>query len=315
MCSGIKTYNAAINVAIDSKQVQPLARDLQEQGFGVGVVTSVPISHATPAAAYANNVERDDYQDLTRDLLGLPSIAHPEVPLSGVDVLLGCGWGENRDDEFEKQGLNYVPGNRYLAENDLKQIDVENGGRYRVVQRTPGQSGQDLLSAAAEDAAQGNLRLFGFFGIGGAHLPYQTADGRFDPTRGQGSADRYTPEDLAENPSLADMTRAALQVLPGEKGRPFWLMIEAGDVDWANHNNNLDDSIGAVFSGDAAFQVVTEWVETHSNWDETLVIVTADHGHFLNVLQPEFLAEAGRLNRERISQAESDPADPKADDK
>ncbi len=65
MCSGIKTYNAAINVDVDGHQVETLARTLQaNRAFAVGVITSVPISHATPACAYANNVTRNDYQDL-----------------------------------------------------------------------------------------------------------------------------------------------------------------------------------------------------------------------------------------------------------
>ena len=42
------------------------------------------------------------------------------------------------------------------------------------------------------------------------------------------------------------MTEAAISVLE-QNERGFWLMVEAGDVDWANHNNNIDDSIGAVF--------------------------------------------------------------------
>jgi len=61
MNSGIKTYNGAINVAPDGEQVEPIGRWLQRtRGFRVGVVTSVPISHATPAAAYSNNVSRGD---------------------------------------------------------------------------------------------------------------------------------------------------------------------------------------------------------------------------------------------------------------
>ncbi len=96
MTSGIKTYNAAINMTTAGELVEPIGRQLQrEKGFSVGVVTSVPISHATPAAAYANNVSRDDYQDLTRDLIGLPSVAHKHQSLSGVDVLIvqvGASW-------------------------------------------------------------------------------------------------------------------------------------------------------------------------------------------------------------------------------
>ncbi len=60
-------------------------------------------------------------------------------------------------------------------------------------------------------------------------------------------------------------------------------MVEAGDVDWANHANNIDNSIGAVISGDLAFRTITNWVEKHGGWEETAVIVTADHGHFLHI--------------------------------
>lgn len=84
------------------------------------------------------------------------------------------------------------------------------------------------------------------------------------------------------------MTAAALTVL-GKNKKGFWLMIEAGDVDWANHDNNLDNSIGAVNSGDRAFRVITDWVEQHSSWNEAVVIVTADHGHYMWLSCPEGL--------------------------
>lgn len=73
----------------------------------------------------------------------------------------------------------------------------------------------------------------------------------------------------------------------------FWLMIEAGDVDWANHANNLDSSIGAVLSGEEAFIKVMDWVDENAAWDHTAVIVTADHGHYLVIDQPDMIAEAG----------------------
>ncbi len=97
LTAGIKTYNAAINVDVLGNQVETIAHQLQrDRAMAIGVVTSVPFSHATPAAAYAHNVTRKDYQDLTRDLIGLPSIAHRTDPLPGVDVLLGAA-GERRN--------------------------------------------------------------------------------------------------------------------------------------------------------------------------------------------------------------------------
>ena len=91
-----------------------------------------------------------------------------------------------------------------------------------------------------------------------------------------------------ENPRLSDMTQAALSVLSARSDR-FWLMVEAGDVDWANHKNNIDNSVGAVLGGSAAFTAVCEWVESHGGWDETALIRTADHGHTLVLTRPEAL--------------------------
>ncbi len=292
LCSGVKTYNAAIGVDVTGAPVSSIAHELQSEGRAIGVVTSVTISHATPASAYAHNVHRNDYQDLSRDLLGLPSISHPEQPLPGVDVLIGGGYGLNAR-EAKGQGQNFVPGNQYLTDADRHAIDLENGGRYVVAERTSGRRGAEVLQTAADRAADENQRLFGFFGLSayGGHLPFRTADGGYDPARGKSGAEEYSQADIEENPTLADMTTAALTVL-SRNPECFWLMVEAGDVDWANHDVNLDTSIGAVISGDHAIKVITDWVEAHSNWDESLLIVTADHGHDLNLLQPEALTGA-----------------------
>jgi alkaline phosphatase len=278
--------------------VATIAHEVQRDGFSVGAISSVPISHATPAASYAHNVHRDDYQDLTRDQLGLKSISHPDTPLPGLDVLIGGGYGHVLKGKAAKsasapdtQGDNFVPGNLYLADKDREAVDIANGGKYVVATRTAGKNGTELLKEAAEKAVSGKHRLFGFFGVGDAkgHLPFQTADGKFDPVQGRNKeVEAYTPEDISENPTLVDMTNAAISVL-SKNPKGFWLMVEAGDVDWANHNNNIDDSIGATISGDNAVKAVTDWVEKNSNWKESAVIVTADHGHYLVIEKPELL--------------------------
>jgi alkaline phosphatase len=182
-------------------------------------------------------------------------------------------------------------GNIYLTDADLQSISVDHGGPYVTAVRTVGHKGSQVLQDATTAAVNGNHRLLGFFGNGqyNGHLPFATADGRYDPAPGNGrKAEVYAPADVAENPTLAEMTIAAITVL-GRDQKPFWLMVESGDVDWANHDNNLDSSIGAVNSGDDAVKVITQWVELHSNWNESLLIVTADHGHLLNLMKPELL--------------------------
>jgi len=302
LCTGRKTYNDAINVGPDGEPLEPLARLLQARGFATGAISSVPIPHATPACAYANNVSRDDYQDISRDMLGEPSVAHP-TPLAGLDVVIGGGYGVEAADDFTQQGRNYEPGNKYVAGSTLAAIDAAKGGRYRVATRTAGRAGAEVLAEAARDAAAGGLRLFGFFGTAQGNLPFRTADGDFAPSncnpegpgpdedrlrKKYGSQIRYTKADVAENPTLADMTTAALEVL-GRRER-FWLMVEAGDVDWASHANNLDTAIGAVQSGDAAFRAVVAWIERHDAWADAAVIVTSDHGHLFVLTEPEALA-------------------------
>src|SRR5690606_35319776 len=136
MTSGTKTYNNAVNVDAEGQQVLTIAHLAQDAGYAVGVVSSVPISHATPAAAYAHNVHRNDYQDLTRDLIGCPSISHPDEPLPGMDVVIGGGYGTDRDKD-SGQGENFVPGKPVLTDEDREAVDIANGGKYVVAVRTP----------------------------------------------------------------------------------------------------------------------------------------------------------------------------------
>lgn len=103
---------------------------------------------------------------------------------------------------------------------------------------------------------------------------------------------------MFENPTIADMTNAAITVL-SKNPKGFWLLVEPGDVDWANHDNNLDNSIGAVKSGDKAVKVITDWVEQNSNWQESLLIVTADHGHYFVLKRPDLLVAPAKTASRR----------------
>ncbi len=291
MTAGVKIFNGSVNVSHDLKKAETIAHWVQrEKGMSVGAVTSVPISHATPAAAYAHNVSRDDFQDLTRDMIGLPSIAHPKEPLPGLDVVMGGGWGETTESN-KGQGQNFVPGNRYLTDEDRETIQSRSDRRYTVAMRTSEKSGREVLEQATDIAIANGTRLLGFFGVEKGHLPFRTANGDFKPVQDVRDAEVYSSADVNENPVLADFARSALRVLE-KNPKGFWLMVEAGDVDWANHANNIDSSIGAVLSGAAAVAEIFKWVEQHDAWKETLVIVTADHGHYLNIVDPSVFSKS-----------------------
>jgi alkaline phosphatase len=299
--SGVKSFNDGLNVAEDGRDVDTLFIQLQrDKGWKVGTVTSVPFNHASPAAMYAHNVERDDYQDLAREMLGLESIIQkdgkgPRLP--GLDVVMGAGFGQViADSNLKYQGKNAVKDqNLYIADEDLKAIDVKNGGKYVVVTTQLEVRGADSLKKAAETAVRDDKRLFALFGTNTSHLPFQTADGDYRTAAGiRIIRESYTPDDLEENPTLSDMTHAALAVLGAKKDQNFALFVEAGDVDFALHDNNLDNAIGAVLSGDVAVQIIIDWVEKNSNWDDSVLIVTSDHGHYLVIDDAQKLAEAAR---------------------
>lgn len=112
------------------------------------------------------------------------------------------------------------------------------------------------------------------------------ADGRLaPPEKVIGLADttytlgnEYWPNDNDESavPRLETMTRGALNVLSSNPDG-FALMVEGGAVDWENHGNRFDTMLIEQRDFDNSVAAVIEWVETSSSWEETLLIVTADH--------------------------------------
>ena len=72
------------------------------------------------------------------------------------------------------------------------------------------------------------------------------------------------------------MSLAALNVLDDDPDG-FFLMIEGGAVDWAGHANQPGRVIEEQIAFDQAVRAVVDWVKTHSDWSETLLVITGDH--------------------------------------
>jgi alkaline phosphatase len=81
---------------------------------------------------------------------------------------------------------------------------------------------------------------------------------------------------VKEIPTLTTMSLAALNVLSQNKNG-FFVMIEGGAIDGASHSNNAERMVYEQTAFVKAVEQVVDWVEENSNWDETLLIVTADH--------------------------------------
>jgi alkaline phosphatase len=69
LATGIKTNNNVIGLAHDSTPVYSVASQLKQQGWGVGIMTTVTIDHATPSAHYAHASSREDYYTIGTQLV------------------------------------------------------------------------------------------------------------------------------------------------------------------------------------------------------------------------------------------------------
>jgi alkaline phosphatase len=111
MATGFKTYDAAIGVNVDGNPVTNVLEAAEQRGKSTGVITSVPISHATPAGFVAHNTNRDDYGGVAREM----------ISLSAADVIMGAGhpWyvdngvllaSPNYSSSTRPPGVRWLPG-------------------------------------------------------------------------------------------------------------------------------------------------------------------------------------------------------------
>ena len=77
---GMNTKNGWLGLDAEGNPVQSIASILHDEGYKVGIMTTVPFNHATPASFYAHNNNRDDYYNITMD-----------IPKSGFEFFAGAG--------------------------------------------------------------------------------------------------------------------------------------------------------------------------------------------------------------------------------
>lgn len=68
LATGKKTYNSAISVGEDKNPIETVAEKAKKAGKKVGVTTSVSVDHATPAAFYAHQADRNMNYEIAIDL-------------------------------------------------------------------------------------------------------------------------------------------------------------------------------------------------------------------------------------------------------
>ena len=69
LATGVKTNNGTLGLSAEGDTLVTIAEQLKAQGWGVGLLTTVAIDHATPAAFYANVKKRDSYYEVGKQLV------------------------------------------------------------------------------------------------------------------------------------------------------------------------------------------------------------------------------------------------------
>ncbi len=210
-------------------------------GLSTGVVTTTRVTHATPAATYSHICHRDLENDIAAAMVPGGVGYNSALGDTGLDVVLGGG---KQFFTLPKDGGKRADGRDLMVEMKAKNYTVAgNASEFNAV-----------------DASKTD-RLFGLFTS--SHMSYDL--------------DR----DPAKEPSLADMTTKAMDVLAKNK-QGYFLMVEGGRIDHARHETTAKKALQDTVAFDGAIKAAIAKAKlTDPDLKNTLIVVTADHDHTL----------------------------------
>jgi alkaline phosphatase len=301
--SGVKTFNGGLGVDLYEQPIETVLETAKARGKAVGVVSSAPVSHATPGAPAAHVNNRDDYDD---DFPEGDTILQQMLLHVQPDLILGGGHPLDLANTTNTSGTNLY---RFIAESTYKYLvenPTDNRYGYSFLERGA-DAGEVLIDTANLLNPEDGDRLLGLYGARGqnGNLPVRTADGDHSntgldmfshrtsqragrlpdtvrPLTPGETIEEFIARERNENPSFLEMTEASLDFLSKDQDG-FFLMVEQGDMDWVLHDNNMDNLLGTVFDLDDAVEYTIDWIEQNGGWEENLLIVTADHDHYLTL--------------------------------
>lgn len=269
LACGKKTYNGAVGVDINHKPLYSITQRAKDNRKSAGVVTTVQWSHATPAGFAAHNVSRSNYSQIAREM----------ILDSKLDVIMGCGnpdYDDNSNRPSAPKDYQYVGGKACwdsLLSGAVRFSEPSNAGNYTA--RDVDADGypdpwtliQDRKDFKALEDGKTPKRVIGVATV--RSTLQQLRKGKTDTL----------PFAIPLNtivPTLTEMALGALNVLDNNP-EGFFLMIEGGAIDWANHDNQKTRMIEEEAGFNATVSAVIQWIESHGGWENTLLVITADH--------------------------------------
>ena len=243
---GVKTYNGAISVDIHEHGFESILTEAKALGKSGGVVTSVPITHATPAAAVANVNSRNKYQESSNaGKLGVDG--HPLELTDNIldDILFGTqpqivfGGGNPAGGEsyVTTAALTKLIAGTYQASEQA--ITGKDGAGKNIFTQTPygpttqaegwtvvgrpdnytgdkaTKTGLQLLEEAVTAFNPETQHLMGIYGAKGqgGNLPWRTADSDYSAT-GTGAYSNNSNINATNSALTGDALAAELKASP-----------------------------------------------------------------------------------------------------
>lgn len=120
---GEKANNGTVGINAEGLNVKSVAYDLQEEGYNIGIITDVPINHATPAGFYAHSKSRNDYYEISL-----------QIPESGFGFFAGAGFSSFYGKDNAQEATDaYLERNGYSVSYGFEEFKTEAAGKDKVV--------------------------------------------------------------------------------------------------------------------------------------------------------------------------------------
>ncbi|PHM37440.1 alkaline phosphatase [Xenorhabdus mauleonii] len=269
--TGVKTYNGAVGIDVFGQAHQTILELAKKNGKATGNVTTATVQDATPAAMYAHVTQRKCYgpeevsKQCPTDAVengGRGSITK-QLVMARADVTLGGG--AKYFDQKSVSGAN--------AGKTLKEQALEQGYQWVT----------DAASLASVKEANQQKPLLGLFHKETMDVAWQGPKAVYRGNINEAPIKCEINSKLDPNaPTLEQMTEKAIDLLKkNENG--FFLQVEGASIDKQAHKANPCAQIGETVSLDKAIQVGLKFAKEHG---DTLVIVTADHAHTSQIIEP-----------------------------
>lgn len=264
--TGHKSTVNALGVYVDSSKnvfddpkVETIAEIFHRiRGGGVGIVSTAFIADATPAALTAHTRDRGQYGAVVDSFLnGITNFTWTNW--TGPDVLFGGG-----AEQFYPNSKSFQ-GKDYYAEFAKKNYSV-------------------VLNNTALKAASNSSKTLGIFSVSNMAkwLDRNVYPKNLDKPK---TAPDGTNASSTDQPGLKEMTLKALEILHTRHANDgFFLMSEAASIDKMMHVLDYDRALGELLELDDTVKATLSYLESIGELNDTLVLVTADHGHGFDVM-------------------------------